>query len=224
MDGREVAALSSVYPKPSPPPTSYHFGNDPFDDEADEELPVPRWSMASCQVFALALHADLVLLMHRLGPRYYGNFQDGSLFRFLTYQMYTSISVHLFRLHKTTGPDSKDSGVATITGALGGDVGFNENQIILSLNPGGLMDDPEQPELSGVKLVRNTGQWDTTDTFASVVGDVVVSRAQALDDALWRVGGPAIALELVHFSSVSSVSSRQVPAHPSVRARQTSIY
>src|ERR1700733_11310100 len=42
VDGREVASRNGVYPKPSPPPTLYHFGSDSFSEDDIS----PRWSMA----------------------------------------------------------------------------------------------------------------------------------------------------------------------------------
>lgn len=205
VDGREIAARNGAYPKPSPPPTSYHFGHDPFDEELSDEDQDSRWSMASCHLIAIPLQPELVILSHRLGPRYQGNFQDGSLFRFLTYQMYTSINVHLFGWQgraNSHGPDYKD-GSAILSKGLTGDFGFDESQVIISLNPSGMMEDPEQAEASGIRVVGNTGSWHAgKDTYATVVGDVVCSRAKPLDLAVWRAGGPAIALELIKFSTV----------------------
>lgn len=202
LDGREVAAQSSIYPKPSPPPTSYHFGHDPFDEDYEDDEEQSRWSMSSCHVIATSLSPDFIMLAHRLGPRYQGNFQDASLFRFLTYQMYTSINVHLFHGQQAAKPGDPGRN-ASLAKGLTGDVGFDEGQVILALSPAGTMEDPEQPEMSGIYVVQNTGQWNSkSDTYARVIGDVWTSRSRPFDVALWRAGGPFIVLELIHYSTV----------------------
>lgn len=106
--------------------------------------------------------------------------------------------------------------------ALLGDPGFDETFVILSASPRGLIsDDPDATTLgerelleatvrdnmssgSRYKLVRNTGRWLDKESYAVLKGDVAVSRAQSLDVALWRVGGPSITLELIRSSTVSS--------------------
>lgn len=201
VDGREVASRNSVYPKPSPPPTSYNFGSDPFSEGSEDDIS-PRWSMASCHVIAVPLPPDVVILTHRIGPRYHGNFQDGSLFRFLTYQMYTSVNVRVFarQAHSAQGRDTRET-ASLVSKGLAGDMGFTEEQVILSLNPGGVMDHPDQPNCSGIQVVQNTGQWNNAaTTFAQTSGDFTFSRAHSFDVALWRAGGPAIPLELIRFS------------------------
>lgn len=200
VDGREVASCNGVYPKPSPPPTSYHFGSDPFSEDPYDDTSL-RWSMASCHVIAIPLPPDTVLSIHRIGPRYQGNFQDGSLFRFLTYQMYTSLNVHVFARQAANGTAS------LVSKGLAGDMGFNEEQVILSLNPSGLMDGPDQPEYSGIQIVQNTGQWNTiSSTFAQTLGDFASSHAHSFDVALWRAGGPSVPLELIRFSTACGYS------------------
>lgn len=201
VDGREVASRNGIYPKPSPPPTSYHLGSDPFVESSEDDMDL-RWSMASCHVIAVPLPTDIVLLTHRIGPRYHGNFQDGSLFRFLTYQMYTSVNVHVFarQSHSTQGQGAKDT-ASLVSRGLAGDMGFIEEQVMLSLNPGGVTDDPNQPKYSGIRVVQNTGQWNNLGTtFARISGDFAISRAYSFDIALWRAGGPAVPLELIRFS------------------------
>ncbi|KAF8315416.1 beach-domain-containing protein [Clavulina sp. PMI_390] len=204
VDGREVAAGHSGYPKPSPPPTSHITGYDSFDEDLSDGDRSSRWSLASCHILALPLQPELVLLGHRLGAKVQTNFQDASLFRFLTYQMYTSINVHLFGWHgrpNASGQDRND-GLAVLSKGLTGNVGFDESQIILSLHPNNFMDDPNFEESSGVHVVRNTGT-NVADTFARVEGDVICSRAQPLDLALWKAGGPAVTLEMIRLSTTT---------------------
>lgn len=134
--------------------------------------------------------------------------------------MYTSLNVHLSNLRSIpNSPDAKDA-TTVLSKALIGDPGFDETSVIVSLSPRGALPELDNPTLeestileaarqevslgSEVKLIRSTGRWTEKDAYAVLKGDVIISRAQSLDISLWRVGGPAIVLELIRASTVSS--------------------
>jgi hypothetical protein len=115
--------------------------------------------------------------------------------------MYTSLNVHVF-----ARPAGRDT-ASLVSKGLAGDMGFNEEQVILSLNPSGVMDDPDQSEYPGTRVVQNTGQWNAVaSTFAKTSGDFASSHAHSFDVALWRAGGPSVPLELIRFSTACGYS------------------
>ncbi|KAF8327734.1 beach-domain-containing protein [Cantharellus anzutake] len=203
VDGHEIQSESSVFPKPSPPPTTYHIGCDP---SLLDFFPQSKWSMATSHLIGCPLSSDLVLLAHHLGPRYIGNFQDAALYRFLTYEASTSLNIHMFGNQSSFSSKSGiTDGAKVISKALAGDVGFNEDDILLSLSPYGVKNDPDEDENSGVQVVTNaSGVQRSNGVVASMLGDVYVAQLKCLDDSVRRMGGPAIALKIIQCCTTSS--------------------
>jgi hypothetical protein len=129
--------------------------------------------------------------------------------------MYTSLNVHLFHLRSIPGSKEAKEAADLLSNALvGGGVGFDENHVILSLSPSGAINlercasnqtgtivaKPNDPERA--RLVRNSGRWNDRETFASIKDGTIVSKSQSLDIALWRIGGPAVALEVIRTTKV----------------------
>ena len=200
VDGREVVSGSAVYPKPSPPPTTYHIGCDPSVDS----VPQSRWSLATSHLIAHPLSSDLVLLAHHLGPRYIGNFQDASLYRFLTYEASTSLNIHMFDNQSPISsiPRAAD-GAKVISKALVGDIPFNENDILLSLSPYGVENDPSEDQNSGTQVVTNASgvrRW--KGVVASMFGDVYVAQLKCLDESVRQMGGPSVVLKIIQCCNV----------------------
>ena len=106
---------------------------------------------------------------------------------------------------KRTG-DASGDGITVLSKALVGDIGFTEDKILVSLSTKGVTEDPREPAQSGVKAVVNSGQPRSSDSYASLVGDVYVANSQCLDINMWRLGGPPIALKLVQASTVRTCS------------------
>lgn len=197
IDGNPSTTLNATYPKPSPPPTTFYLGCDPTLSPRSR----CRWSLASAHLLSLPLSADLTRLIHRLGPRYVGNFQDTSLFRFLTYEASTSLNIHIFENAPVTPVNSAGSAApegATLAKALTGGIGFSEEQILFTLSPRGVATD----SISGVQTVLNAAKDQTTQERADLKGDIRVCQVQCMDVAVWRLGGPAIPLQLIEIASV----------------------
>ncbi len=202
VDGREVGSESAVYPKPSPPPTTYYIGCDP---SVLDFVPRSRWSLATSHLIAHPLPSSLVLLAHHLGPRYIGNFQDASLYRFLTYEASTSLNIYVFdnQTPVSSKPRAPD-GAKLISRALVGDIAFNENDILLSLSPHGVENDPNE-ESSGIQVVTNaSGVQRSNGVVASISGDVYVAQLKCLDENVRRMGGPSIVLKIIQCCNVSA--------------------
>ena len=98
--------------------------------------------------------------------------------------------------------DASGDGILVLSKAFVGDIGFTEDKILVSLSTKGVTEDPREPAQSGVKVIVNSGQPKSSESYASLIGDVYVAKVQCLDISMWRLGGPPIALKLVQVSSV----------------------
>lgn len=219
VDGNPSSTLNATYPKPSPPPTTFHLGCDP----AISPRSRCRWSLACAHLLALPLSGDLTRLIHRLGPRYVGNFQDTSLFRFLTYEASTSLNIHIFEntpaIPVNATGNAAPEGV-TLAKALTGGIGFSEEQILFTLSPKGVTTDP----MSGSQTVVNAAKDHALQEAAELKGDVCVCPVQCMDIVVWRLGGPAIPLRLIEIALVWFASffvTEQVHLNTSIRHRRT---
>jgi hypothetical protein len=149
---------------------------------------------------------DLPRLIHHLGPRYCGTFQDPYLVKFLTYEASTSLNMFLATLAtKVTSPAELSPLVKAVREGLG----VAASAIIFFMSPasvrgecrGGaskLISLPSTPSsaffLSQVQNAVRSGIEES--------GDILAANLSCLDMALWKVGGAAIALRLVQLAKV----------------------
>lgn len=182
-----------------------------------------KLSIASFHLFSEPLSDELIAVYHKLGPRYSGNFQD-RLGSFQTYRTSAELHVHNEILHP--GHEEKSEIVAAIRANAGHLM--PESKILLSFAPTSVMDDDDRNGVDESQLIRslsresaktlhkftrahstpiiiNAAVPSVNDAlsqargFGRLSGDPVVVVPQALDDAIWRVGGcVAVGLKLVN--------------------------
>lgn len=131
--------------------------------------------------------------MHGLGPRYHANFQDKNLVRFLTYEVSTSLNMHL--LSSASGGDNSSLRKVIHDGPL-----FNENFILVKVAPEDVATLPPLGPLSA-----STSQEGSGTTTCITRGDACVAICQPFDLVLWRLGGARLVLRLVQLAQVSEV-------------------
>jgi hypothetical protein len=151
---------------------------------------------------------DLPRFIHHLGPRYFGNFQDPDLMKFLTYEASTSLNMFL------SSAAAKNPALETPLLKIAKEgLGVGEASIVFSVSPLSRLEQAAAGSSGGAGSVLPTMNGSSRD-FASpsgrsrfgVVGDVFVVRLLCLDEALWRIGGVAVALRLVQLANVSGLS------------------
>lgn len=181
-----------------------------------------KWSLASAHLFEDTLSDDIIAVYFTLGPRYNGNYQD-CLGSFQTYERGVSLALRNELLHP--GKDGKSDIITAIRDK--GSMVAPESRLLLSILPTASFGDDIQGDLDQSQLVggfsgaalknlyRYTYGTGTSiavnaalpfyndaliypNGVAALVGGPVVIVPQALDDAMWRLGGcTAIGLKLV---------------------------
>ncbi|KAF2732378.1 beach-domain-containing protein [Polyplosphaeria fusca] len=181
-----------------------------------------KLSMASFHLFSEPLSDELIAVYHMLGPRYCGNFQD-RLGSFQTYRTSAELHVQNEMLHP--GKEERSDIVAAIRSSAGSLM--PESKILLSFSPTSVMDDDDRNNIDESQLIRslskdsaralhrytrmhgtpiiiNAAVPSVNDAlsqprgFGRLSGEPVVVVPQALDDAIWRIGGcTAVGLKLV---------------------------
>lgn len=182
--------LAWAYPKPvfSASSTQYVLGSD--DPEAQMS-----WCIATAYFIALPLGDDLLRLIHHLGPRYQGNFQDPSLIKFLTYEASTSLNIFLTAVASKSSESVEN---LSLMKAVKEGLGISPSAIVFALSCLGLSGS------GGAVSVVKGGK----DKEFAVNGDVVVMKTQCLDCSLWKIGGMAIPLRLLQLAQVRFPYSR----------------
>ena len=181
-----------------------------------------KLSIASFHLFSEPLSDELIAVHNKLGPRYSGNFQD-RLGSFQTYRTSAELHVQNELLHP--GKEDKSEIVTAIRSSAGSLM--PESKILLSFSPSSVMDDDDRNAIDESQLIRslsresakvlhkytrmhgtpiiiNAAVPSINDAlsqprgFGLLSGDPVVVVPQALDDAIWRIGGcSAVGLKLV---------------------------
>ncbi|KAJ4299741.1 beige protein-like 1 [Kalmusia sp. IMI 367209] len=181
-----------------------------------------RLSMASFHLFAEPLSDELIAVYHKLGPRYCGNFQD-KLGSFQTYR--TSAELHVLNEILHPGKEERSDIVSAIRSSAG--FLLPESKILLSFSPSSVMDDDDRNAIDESQLIQSLSKdsaralhrytrmhgtpiiinaaipsvnaaLSQVRGFGRLSGDAVVVVPQALDDAIWRIGGcSAVGLKLV---------------------------
>ncbi|KAI6157101.1 hypothetical protein BKA82DRAFT_965252 [Pisolithus tinctorius] len=153
------------------------------------------WCLASCYLLSIPLNDNLIKFMHGLGPQYHGNFQDCNLVRFFTYEVSTSLNMHL--LGPASTRDASSLKRAIQEGAL-----VSENFIMLKVVPEDIKPFPWLDPCSCSDLQSNSG--------VRYRGNVYVVLHQPFDVTLWEVGGVQLALRLVHQAQTQHELSRTI--------------
>ncbi|KIK98640.1 hypothetical protein PAXRUDRAFT_823685 [Paxillus rubicundulus Ve08.2h10] len=153
------------------------------------------WCIASSYFFSIPLDDELPRFIHHLGPRYQGNFQDKALIRFLTYEASTSLNMHMFGF----GSTSRD---ASLKKAIREGTVINEASILCKIVPNYILD------FSPLGALPRSAVRDKTSCLA--FGDVLAIPCQALDLALWSIGGAQLTLRLVSLAETPHELSRTI--------------
>ena len=194
-----------------------------------------KLSIASFHLFQEPLSDELISVHNTLGPRYYGNFQD-RLGSFQTYR--TSAELHVQNEILHPGREERSDIVTAIrsnAAAL-----MPEHNILLSFSPTSVMDDDDRnnvdesqlirslsresartlhkyTRLRGTPIIINAAVPSVNDAltqrrgYGRFAGDPVVVVPQALDDAMWRIGGCiAVGIRLVQLAQTAESLLRSV--------------
>ncbi|KAK9476232.1 hypothetical protein V1514DRAFT_337554 [Lipomyces japonicus] len=207
-------------PYPSNPPNdgpAQAFIGTPADlsPYTGQNIIVSKWQFASLHIFEDVLSDDVIAVHYRLGPRYYGNYQD-ALGSFQTYEASSALNLRNESLH--TGREDSSDIISAIRGRASNLL--PESKIILSvhannvISPSSLQHDHgfRQSPKSIINLSRNhliivnAAVPDINIAFASSngigvgSGDPVPVIPQSLDDAAWRLGGSALGLKMTELA------------------------
>ena len=139
VDGALCDMLSWPYPKPE---SSLQTGTYTIGDTS--EAADMSWCLASANLLATPLGTHLTRsssfthpstltgddLVHHLGPRYSGTFQDPTLIKFLTYDVSTSLNMFLTNA-------TKNSDVSPLMKAVKNGLGVPESLLVFSLSATG---------------------------------------------------------------------------------------
>ena len=200
VDGAFVEGLNWAFPHAE---TGFQIGKYTIGDSSNETK--MNWCLASSYLldvrmptYALLSHLlmcqiadELPRLIHHLGPRYTGIFQDTHMVKFLTYE-----ASRMFLALKNTvaRPKSKPGEQTSILKALKGGMGTPEVSVIFAFSAAG----PGWGQDKGVGVRCGNGTLN-----GEIEGDVFTVKAECLDVALWKIGGAAVVLRLVQLATVS---------------------
>ncbi|KAF2203647.1 beach-domain-containing protein [Delitschia confertaspora ATCC 74209] len=194
-----------------------------------------KLSVSSFHLFQEPLSDELIAVHNKLGPRYYGNFQD-RLGSFQTYRTSAELYVHNDILHP--GREERSdivSAVRTHAGNL-----MPEHNILLSFSPASVMDDDDRNNIDESQLIQSLSKEAARtlhrhtrmrgnpiiingalpsindalthrNGYGRLTGDPVVVVPSALDDAIWRIGGcAAVGIKLVQLAQTPEALLRSV--------------
>ncbi|KAB8296169.1 hypothetical protein EYC80_008954 [Monilinia laxa] len=194
-----------------------------------------RWSLASAHLIEDVISDDLVAVYYRLGPRYNGNFQD-CMGSFQTYEASAALGMRQELMHP--GKEENSDILKAIRGKAS--VLVPESRIILSILPTAILSEedrlkgPESQLLRGLNRTASNNLFQLTHNSGTSVaingstpaindalvrahgtailtGEPVVIVPQALDEAMWRLGGfTAIGLKLVEAANTRESIVRAV--------------
>ncbi|EDO00810.1 hypothetical protein SS1G_03284 [Sclerotinia sclerotiorum 1980 UF-70] len=194
-----------------------------------------RWSLASAHLIEDVISDDLVAVYYRLGPRYNGNFQD-CMGSFQTYEASAALGMRQELMHP--GKEENSDILNAIRGKAS--VLVPESRIILSILPTAILGEEDRLKGPESQLLRGLNRTASNNLFqfthnsgtsvaingstpainealtrahgtAILTGEPVVIVPQALDDAMWRLGGfTTIGLKLVEAANTKESIVRAV--------------
>lgn len=184
-----------------------------------------KLSVASFHLFQEPLSDELIAVHNTLGPRYSGNFQD-RLGSFQTYR--TSAALHVQNEILHPGKEEKSDIISAIRSNASHLM--PEQSILLSFSPTSVMDDDDRNNIDESQLIRSLSRESARTLhkhtrlrgtpiiinaavpsinealshqrgYGRFAGDPVVVVPQALDDAMWRIGGcTSVGIRLVQLA------------------------
>ncbi|KAF9466003.1 hypothetical protein BDZ94DRAFT_1252774 [Collybia nuda] len=190
VDGVLSDALNWIYPKGD---TTAQSGTFIIGDISSTAR--MSWCLASAYFISFPLGDDLPRLIHHLGPRYCGNFQDPALVKFLTYEASTSLNMFLSTIASKQAPASA---LVQLIKAVKDGLGIPESAIQFSFST---------PRSQGSTVNTSIPINGSTREF-KFEGDIFAVKAMCLDMALWKIGGAALALRLVQLANTPHEISR----------------
>ncbi len=139
----------------------------------------------------LVLESEMVRFIHHLGPRYQAKFQTRTPVRLLTYEASTSLGLYVSGLKNP----------AKMKEIFKSGFNISEKEIVFFLTP------KEAHDNTSSEVVLNLGTHSGFVGDGEYKGDVICVNSQCVDDVLWEIGGPSIALRLVEISQASLSNS-----------------
>ncbi|KAF8460336.1 hypothetical protein BDZ91DRAFT_739593 [Kalaharituber pfeilii] len=227
IDGEFAEQVKCTYPQ-SPPtetqPVQLFLGTpSQLSPRVGHGLVSSKWSLGTAHLFDDILSDDLIAVHYRLGPRYFGNFQD-CLGSFQTYEASASLNMRNELMHP--GREEKSDIIAAIRHKASGIL--PEAKILLSISATSVLDDNTGNNIDESQLAKSLSRKSASTLQAWVrAGAVVVNGAvpsinealcapqgvavltgepivvvpQCLDDAGWRIGGcAAVGLKMVEMA------------------------
>ncbi|KAK0199746.1 beach-domain-containing protein [Desarmillaria ectypa] len=189
IDGILVETLTWAYPRPDLSAHSVEYVIGSNDPEAQMS-----WCVATAYLIARPLGDDLPRLIHHLGPRYQGNFQDPALVKFLTYEASTSLNMFISTAASKVSSAESLPLVRTVREGLG----VSNSSIIFSLSTSNIAE-------SGTLRSVTTGG---SAKEVIVRGDIIVVKTACLDMSLWKIGGAAVPLHVLQVAKTPHEISR----------------
>ncbi|KAL0958994.1 hypothetical protein HGRIS_014308 [Hohenbuehelia grisea] len=162
------------------------------------------WCLASAYLLSVPIADEIPRLIHHLGPRYCGHFQDPDLVRFLTYEASTSLTMFLSTMAaKASTPTHQ----LPLLKAIKHGLGIPESSVMFSLAAENV---PQSGELFGALAYGQFHDAQSTTRGVRAQGDVYVIKSACLDMALWRLGGAPVAMRLVQLAKTPHELSRSI--------------
>ena len=194
-----------------------------------------RWSLASAHLFSEVLSEELIAAYQKVGPRYYGNFQD-CLGSFQTYRASAEINLYNETLH----PGREENSDIVTAMRLKASNLLDESRIMLSISPNNVLDDDDRNNVDESQLVRSLSRtaakslqhYTRSGSNAVVInaavpaindalthshgvailtGEPIVAVPQSLDEASWRLAGcVAVGLRLLQAAKTPEAVLRAI--------------
>ncbi|KAJ8098609.1 hypothetical protein POJ06DRAFT_257502 [Lipomyces tetrasporus] len=228
VNGEFVETIKCPYP--SNPPNDGHaqaFIGTPADltPGPGPNLSHSIWRLSSLHIFEDILSDDTLAVHYRLGPRYYGNYQD-ALASFQTYEASAALTLRNENLH--AGREESSDIINAIRGRASNLL--PEFKILLSIhaknvinprtlqNEHGFRQSPKNITLLSRNhlIIVNAAVPDINIAVSSPngigigSGDPVPVIPQSLDDAAWRLGGSALSLKMAELANTPEQLCRAV--------------
>ncbi|KAL1405839.1 Beige protein-like 1 [Vanrija albida] len=167
-----------------------------------------QWMLGRALLLEDVITEDLVLLMHHLGPRYYGNYQE-ALGKFLTYKGATSVNLYLHSLAQAAS-QQKTIPLLPTNSALVRSIrtgpSIAEENIMLSLcSKDALVGEDGAPGefvLNGA-VTHAFHARDVRYGRAKMVDHVFPFATTSMDEAVSTVGGGVVVLKLIDLAQDS---------------------
>lgn len=237
VDGEFVEQVKCGYPQ-SPPsenhPVQLFLGTpSQLSPRLGKHVVSSKWSVGTAHLFEDILSDDLIAVYYRLGPRYYGNFQD-CLGSFQTYEASAALNMRNEIMHP--GREEKSDIISAIRHKASGVM--PESKILLSISPSSVLDDNSNNAIDENQLMQSLSRgachvlqtWvragaiaingavpsmndalQNAHGVAVMTGEPIIAVPQALDDAAWRIGGcAAVGLKMVDMAQTPKQVCRAV--------------